>query len=240
MLNLSSTKGVQIYSAGCARLRPDGQEYNCLPETAQNLIRAVSVRAQKFGWAGPIGILCVPKDLVDPLSVTMNLLTNQAEVKVKHLRNYVTSYILKESCAAQNDMMLYECLWNTLSVSAQDMVGAKRYQYHVHNQPSGVMLFKVVIGKCSINSLATVQILQQKLQTLPEAMADSRNNIDKFNLYVKNKESMLAQYSKKPQNFIFNLLKGYKSVPDKEFGRSTFPSSSLSLSWTTDVQSESA
>ena len=49
VLNLTSTKGVKIYSAGCARLRPNGQEYHCLPETAQHLIRAVSVRAHKFG-----------------------------------------------------------------------------------------------------------------------------------------------------------------------------------------------
>ena len=50
-------------------------------------------------------------------------------------------------------------------------------------------------------------------------MTESRNNINKFNLYVKNKESVLAQYSKRLQNSIFNLLEGYKSVQDKEFSR---------------------
>jgi hypothetical protein len=149
----------------------------------------------------------------------VNVLTNYGELTLEHLRAFASTYVATPTRVAQDSVMLYECIWNTLSKSGRSKVWVWKDEFHINAIPTGILLLKLVIREAHIYTNATVRHLREKISTLDGFIATIGHDIEKFNAHVINVVNGLKARGHTSQDVLANLFKAYKTVPDIEFVR---------------------
>jgi hypothetical protein len=120
---------------------------------------------------------------------------------------------------AQDSIILYECIWNTLSKTGRSKVWIWKEQFHINSIPVGFLLLKIVIREAHIDTNATVRHVREKISSLDIFISSISHDIEKFNAHVINIVNGLKARGHTSQDVLANLFKAYKTVPDKEFIR---------------------
>jgi hypothetical protein len=120
---------------------------------------------------------------------------------------------------AQDSMMLYQSLNNSLTDTARLDILADKDLYNVNGHPSGVCFLKVVIGRSSIDTNAKLGILRKKIARLPETMKhELKGNVREFNAYVAEQRNQLIGRRQGVNELITHLFDAYlNGVADEEF-----------------------
>lgn len=145
-------------------------------------------RADIYNWNA---ILSVPDDT----AVVRNLISNFGQLSLANCRAHVLSFVNLQGRNAQNDVMLYFLLVNTMTESARTSTMKPESDYtnvvgteEVH---SGIMLLKVIIGKSTVDTKAKVLLLRQEVASLSYKMMDLKGDVVEFNLYAQRKRDEL-------------------------------------------------
>ena len=213
VLNYNTTVATKIYKGAVQAL---STEFDVDAEGLNSFLAALYSKSREYGWDS---ILEVPRDLNEPMENLVNLLTNYGELTQEHLRAYAATYVNTPTRAAQDSVMLYECIWNTLSKIGRAKVWVWKEDFHINTIPSGILLLKIVIREAHIDTNATVRHLREKISTLDQFMATINHDIEKFNAHVINIVNGLKARGHTSQDVLANLFKAYKCVPDQEFVR---------------------
>lgn len=213
ILNYNNSGEVKIYKGAIQPLSP---EFDVDAEGLNIFLAALFSKARAYGWDT---ILEIPKDNANPNINLLNLLTHYGEFTLPHLRTHVSSYANTQSRAAQDSVMLYECVWSTLTKIGKSKIWIWKDDFHVDSNPSGILLLKVIIRESHIDTNATVRHLREKISSLDVFIGTIGHDIEKFNAHVIHIVNGLRARGHTSSDVLANLFKAYKSVPDPEFVR---------------------
>ena len=212
-IDYTTATGIKLWNEATAPLpnkfTADGVDVNQFSE-------AMLERANKSGWTNQIAdIINIPDDG----NVSRNLLTEYGRLTINNIKTYGSNYINTQSRQAQNDMQMYHCIKNSLTDAAEKSILSERDKYHNHNQPSGPLLYKLLMQKAIIDTIATESLFRENLTNLDSYMSSVKSDIKVFNEYVKLNYEGLRARGGKCDDIMIHLFKAYLAVSDKRFVR---------------------
>ena len=167
-------------------------------------------RVDKAGWKNLIAIPVNGKYL--------DLLTHYAQITTKRVVDHAKTWAgIRGSREDQNSAMMYQCISASLTASAQLKIVNLQKEYTVNGVQDGIAFFRVLVGKCYVDTTATVEQLQRSLRTLPAFMASVNSNVADFNSYVEDIVSSLEARSVTYTGLITDLYNGYQAASDAKF-----------------------
>ena len=216
IIDYTTNEGRKYYERATAKLNDEG--FDCQADTLRAFIKDLERRAEAFGWTSTItGILNIHIDINDPNSPTKNLLEHYGELDWDQIFDYDVTYIHNNTRAAQDSRMLYECIMNSLTKEAKNMITIWEDDFFIGVLPSGNLLFKVVLRESHIDTNATVSTIIARLSSLDVYMVKINSDIKKFNTYVKQQVDSLAARGHHSTDLLANLFKGYIAASDRQF-----------------------
>ena len=202
-------KGGKIYSATTEALKTP---FDLTSENLQVFLEKVSERASVYNWTD---ILNIP----DGAGVQQNLITNFGLLSLEQCRDHAATYINTATRDAQNTGMLFMFLKASITDEARMMVMSHVDEYTVQGKPSGTCLLKVLIGKSTVDTIATVYILRKSIANLGSKMHEFNSNIKLFNQYVGQIRQSLFAHGESTPELMMNLFEGYAQTGDADFVR---------------------
>lgn len=211
-LNFAKSSDNKLYKSGASKLPV---EIDCKPGTLKLFLSALQDRSIAFGWDS---ILDIPDDIEDADGPTKNLLTEYGRIDLDHLREHVETYADEETRQAQNSMMLFQCLKESLTDTARAKVLLHSDDYITENKKmSGALLLKVIIRESYNDTNATVTFIRERLSSLDTYIKSIDSDIDKFNQYVHDQLMSLNARGESTHDLLSNLFKGYAAASDRQF-----------------------
>jgi hypothetical protein len=115
--------------------------------------------------------------------------------------------------------MLFQFLHNSLTDKARLLLMSDADVYTVGGEGDGVVFFKLIVGRASIDTNAKVNMLRQKIANLKVTMRDEyKGNVRQFNVYVANLRDELIGRGHQVDELVTHLFDAYtQSVPNDEF-----------------------
>lgn len=209
-LNFDNANDVKLFNKG---IQPIDPKFDLKEGNLQAFLQSVADRARLYNWSG---ILNIP----DTAGVNRNLLTDYGRVTMANCKAHATTYIANQVRDAQNSLMLYQFLVGSLTVAAGLRLKSKTSApFTVLNHPSGTCFLKIIIGKASVDTMATVLILQQSLVTLDQKMIELGSDIVAFNMFVDQQLNALLGRGHTSDELLLHLFKGYANASDETFVR---------------------
>lgn len=178
-------------------------------------------RSDIYNWNT---IMMVP----DSANVPRNLLTNFGQISLENCRAHAITVASVESRNAQNDVMLYFLLVNSMTKDARTkamaVVSDHTNLITIAPKPaelvqSGIMLLKVIIGKASVDTHAKVLMLRQEIASLPYKMTELKGDVQAFNMYAQRKRDELLCRGEAADELVAHLFTAYLRSPDENFVR---------------------
>jgi hypothetical protein len=213
-INFGSRVGASLYHAGSLSLpiKFDGE-----PDNVSVFTDALMARSREMGWTNAqASIISVPVTR-DGQVVNFNLIEEFGRFTLEELRTHVLTYYNQPSRTAQNANMMYYCIINTITEDANSRIINEEARYVINGINSGPLLFKFLMNVVTIDTRATITNLRMDLSSLDSYIGVVQFNIDKFNLYVKEKTKQLRNRGETSQDVLVNLFKAYEMVPDTTF-----------------------
>lgn len=208
-LSYANGEDSKIFKSGAMKLTVD---INGTAENLNLMLAAIEDRAVQNGWLDTI------LNIYNSQGEAKDLLTHYGELSIDEIRQHVLTYIHKNTRAAQDSMMMYQCISNSMTQEAQKKVMIYKNEYYVDERtPSGPLMLKVLIRESYIDTNATVKIVQENLSSLDTYMVKIDSNIEKFNRYVYGNLMQLNARGCVTNDLMANLFKGYAQASDKAF-----------------------
>ena len=221
LINYNSKTGIAHWNAATKPLRKESQLYDCTPDGFHQFMKSIKVRAETYGWSKPnTGFLWFPPD-PEKSSREANILDDYGTFSMDVIKEYEKGYVGKQSRKAQDNRMLFECIYHSLSVQGMAKVNIHDDQYMIGKPkvPSALCFLKVLIRESYLDSNATTSMIRTRLATLDELLAEVGNDVDKFHDEVKVLLSSLTARGETTQDLQTNLFKAYGTCKDRQFVR---------------------
>ena len=210
LIDYGSSTGIKLWAEATASLpnkfSGEGKDLNAFSESMLE-------RANKSGWMAQGGDII----RINVAGEDINLLTQYGRLTADQIRIFGATYINQQNRQRQNDAQMYHCLRNSLTEDASNKILAERDNYYINQEPSGPLLFKLLVQKAVVDVRATASLMRTNLIELTKYMELVNCDISKFNQYVKlNHEGLHARGESCP-DLMIHLFNAYLSVSDKQF-----------------------
>jgi hypothetical protein len=153
------------------------------------------------------------------LRQTRNLIEAYGAMSLAECRAHAASYIGNPDRTAQDSGMMFMFLQASLTDASNSIILINPADYTVNNEPSGPCFIKVIIGKATANTIATVNVLRQSISNLVPNMAELNSNIKLFKNQVTYLKNMLTSRMEQVPELMMNIFKRYASATDDNFVR---------------------
>ena len=221
-LDWTKAEAMKLFNKAVASL---DSKFSLIEDTLRTFIEQVRERARIYNWDTLLTV-------ADTGGTDRNILDNYGMLTIEncqaHANNHVgvkagsaPGTIAAKTRIAQDSMMLYQFLLNSLTDTAKLAMLADKDKYYVNGHPSGVCFLKVIIGRSSIDTNAKISMLRKKIARLPQALRnDFKGNVREFNMYVTEQRDQLLGRGQEVSELITFLLEAYlNGVDDEEFHR---------------------
>lgn len=216
VIDYSRPEGVKQFLSATRSLYADSSElFNCDLDSLWDYLQLVKQRSNMMGFHA---IFQVPhRETPAAQPIVLDFLHNYGVFSLQEVQEHALTYIGTQTRAAQDSIMLYYFLWNSLSATGRAKVGVKSEDYVLNGITAGVPLLKVIIDDSGIETHATVTNIRTQLSKLDEYMATVDSDIQKFNIHVKTLMNGLRNHRQTSTDLLIHLFKGYKACSDVEF-----------------------
>ena len=213
-LDLNDKLGRDIYNRAVEPLKVpfDGSSKNI--HLLQSQLR---VRAKKSGWDKGTGNII---DVTDVNGNNKNVLYKYGCLSMEELQVASSTYCTANvtTRAAQNNQMMLECILSSITETCFYKICNEDAAYTVPlGEQSAVMLYKLLMSKAQVDTVATNYQFKSRLANLENYMGNVNSNIEMFNSHVKDAKEGLSARGDEASNLIMELFKGYKVASDHEF-----------------------
>ncbi len=216
IIDYTTREGQKLYSNATYKL--EEEPYDCQADGLYQFLATLHLRGQEFGWNHSVnGILQVPQDITDPTNNLVYLIDNYGQIPLATIRAYETTYLQTSTRPAQDTIMLFKCLMNSISKEAKNKILIWRNQYSINGYSSGNLLLKIIIRESHLDTNATTSSIRTKLSRLDSYIVTIASDITKFNGYVRFLIDSLAARGETSNDLLTNLFKGYGAAADKVF-----------------------
>jgi hypothetical protein len=188
------------------------EKFDLKEEHLRVFLEGVREQARTFDWSY---ILLVPDDN----AIARNLTTNYGQVTMANVVAHANTYIGQPNRNAQNAMMLYKFLINSMNDDSRLTMLTLKDQYHINDVPDGILLLKAIIGRASIDTKAKVLLLRESISHLYIKITDFKGNVREFNEHVAELAAALRGRGQNVEELTMHLFKAYEQVPDAQFTR---------------------
>ena len=213
IIDLASTEGRKLYDKAVSPL--DDDKFDCQSDHLRLFLSNLSRRALTFGWDSPNNGILIMK----VRNRMINILRNYGEISLYDIREIEEGQISHPTRRAQDSVMLFHCIMNSITSDAKTNITIWESEYMVNNIPSGPLLLKIIIRESHIDTNATSSAIRLRLSNLDTYIGTINDNIPKFNLYVREQMIELAVRGQTSDDLLTNSLKGYLAVTDRNFHR---------------------
>ena len=217
-LDYKSKTGMSIYKQAIKSLYADGEGFDCSPDGLYMFIQLLDMRAKEMTWSDEVGIMQVPDDIDDPTEYSY-FLNYYGKIELETIQEWEASYCEQTCRAAQDTVMLYRCIMNSLSDEGKAKVLIWKDEYQVNGYELGIALAKVVIRESHLDTNATVSTIRTQLSNLDKFILTIGSDITKFNQHVKLLVSSLRARKEETKDLLIYLFKAYLAVQDQVFVR---------------------
>jgi hypothetical protein len=210
-LDFTKSEAIKLFNKAITPLDP---KYNLSEGKLRIFLEQVRERGRIYCWDD---ILTVE----DSDGVGQNIITHYGKLSVDNCIAHAMTYVNTETRRAQDAMMLFQLLINSLAEESKLLMLADADVYTVAGKPDGVVFLKLIIGRASIDTNAKIHMLRQKIANLKTAMRDEfKGNVREFNVHVANLRDQLLGRGQKADELVTHLFDAYlQSVPNEEFKR---------------------
>ena len=119
--------------------------------------------------------------------------------------------------ANQNNQMMQVSNWDLLTMRAQQSLAQYESEYAFGGVICGPLLLKVIIRSATMDSRATISIIQSQLNNIDAYAAGVVGDVEKITeFFTKNLDQLKASGANLDDE-VDILFKGLKAVPCKEF-----------------------
>jgi hypothetical protein len=186
--------------------------FDLKPENLYSFLVEVRERSRIYNWAD---IINIPDEDGDEFS----LVESYGQIELTDCQAHAATYIDDETRQGQNSMILYIFLRASLTAHAKTVVESEADVYSINGEPSGSCFLKVIIGKASVDTIATENVLRTAISTMPSKLKELGGDIKAFNLYVTQlRQALMARGQVVDKNqFLINVLIAYSTSTDAEF-----------------------
>jgi hypothetical protein len=208
-LDYSKASELKIFRASTTGM---DDKFDLKEQHLRVFLETIKEHVRTYNW---VQIITVPDDN----AVNRDLVTNYGQLTLANVSNHAAGYINLPIRDAQNSMMLYKYLLDSLSEDAKLVMVTMAHLYHINNIPVGSMFLKAIIGRASINTKAKVLLLRESVSHLYMKMVEVKGNIREFNQHVSELKTALAGRGQDVHELVMHLFKAYEQVPDQQFNR---------------------
>jgi hypothetical protein len=100
---------------------------------------------------------------------------------------------------AQDNHILFTYLTNYLTPEFEREIKAQPARYSIHasggTYRSGLLFLKVILSRAQTDTMATVEVLRRKVQSLSSKIIEMQGNIVEFHTYIKGLQNDFAAYN---------------------------------------------
>ncbi|CAB9521469.1 unknown protein [Seminavis robusta] len=220
--DFTTSTGLKIFMASTAPLPVlyDGKEAGL-----RDFLRKILQRAQSYGWSS---ILMV----ADTAGNVKNITTQHGSLNLTNVQAHATTYLRAQQRQHQASACLSKLIMGSITPKLANRLATRSNNYNLnvavippapHAAPApiikedGTCMLYELISMVSIETIATVAILNKKLINLEHIMEQSKSNIEDFNFVVDDLIAQLDARSVAPPPMIHSLFDGYANCADPEF-----------------------
>eukprot|EP00797_Seminavis_robusta_P026615 Sro487_g152930.1 n/a (451) ;mRNA; f:41328-42680 len=220
--DFTSANGIKIFMASTAPLSVayDGNENGL-----RDFLRKIFQRAESFGW---VAILMVN----DANGVSRDITTQHGCLKLEDVQAHAITYLRLQQREHQASACLRKLLLGSLVPKLADRLSTRSENYTVNaaaaaqqNQPApapimkedGTCMLFELIKMVSVDTRATVTIINKRLNNLESVMEEVKSNVEEFNAAVDDLISQLEARSVPVPPMLENLFDGYSNCADLKF-----------------------
>ena len=114
--------------------------------------------------------------------------------------------------------MMLECILSSIIETCLYKICNEDAAYIVPlGEQSAVMLYKLMMSKAQLDTVATNYQFKSRLANLENYMGNVNSNIEMFNSHVNDAKEGLSARGDETSNLIMEIFKGYKVAADHEF-----------------------
>ena len=207
VINFRTPAGADVYARGTASLPT---KFTFDEPNIPILINQLTTRTAECNWEE---LFDIPTD-----NGNKNLLTQYGQITRENCYNHVATYITGQTRRVQNNYMLFECLTNSLDSDSNDKLSQVDTKYRHGTRYDGVSCLHTILTKAEASSRATASAIRKQLSKLSEYMKETaKDNVSKFNEYVRKQNRRLTGLGQESTDLIDNMLEAYRSIRDEEF-----------------------
>ena len=213
IIDFNTKLGVSLYNSAITpvEIKFDGDSKN-ISLFQNQLLR----KGFKAGWgAGTGDILNIPDDDGNK----RNILTEYGCLTKENITTASEVYMTTDSRAVQNNDMMLECILGSLTEGCFHKIANEESSYTLKgtNEQSATLLYKLLMAKSIIDTVATTYQLRNQLDSLEEYMTSVNSNIELFNMHVKSSKEGLKARGQTIDDLTLKLFRGYKAASDSKF-----------------------
>lgn len=151
-----------------------------------------------------------------------NLIDSYGDIAMAEITTQAETYVAQQNRNAQNSVMLYHFLVDSLSEAAKSEVMAtpEIYTVTVANTAYtcvGATFLKTIIQKAYVDTKATVTSIRHALARLDHKMEELNGDVKAFNDYVTGLRNMLRARGESTDDIISHIFVGYAAASDRDF-----------------------
>ena len=227
IIDYSTRYGAALYEEGSKGLysEDDEDKFNLENAKAIPFMREVNARVKKMGW----------NDINQGIThfnvngSTYDLIEDYGRIDIKEIQTQCEPFYLyigtnSQERAAQNNAMMAEMLWNSLSKAAKDQVVVYKDEYELSDQgtpPETVVvapaLYKVIMRLTTLDSKTTNKALRDIILDLPSYAVSVNGDIDLIHTRFLEHYAQLKARGEDVNDKEGILFDTYDHVPDAEF-----------------------
>ena len=144
VIDYSTSDGKKLYAKATQSLYGGTDEYyDGKGEKLSSFLFKLKTRAQEYGWMEGGVFEIEVGDAAAPIQI--NMLTNYGTVTLEQVRAHALTYVNVANRAAQDSMMIFQCVMKSLTPECLNNVMNKVDKYTVNGIPSGPTLVRLLI-----------------------------------------------------------------------------------------------
>ena len=213
-IDYGTRSGIILYQRGASALSPS---FNGEPDGVTLLTERLFDRSSEMGWNHPNADILTIHTMRNGHPVQFDLIQEFGMVTMAEVLAEVMTYVATQSRRAQNAVMMYHCIMATLTEEAHSRIVTESHRYTINGIPNGPLLFRFLLHTITIDTRATTTYIRLNMSNLGTYISVVDNDIEKFNLYVKEQRRQLKNRGEGSQDLLINVFKAYLTVNDKYF-----------------------
>ena len=213
IIDFNTNLGVSLYNSAIAPVENQSNRDFKNISLFQNQFRRKGFKA---GWnAGKGDILNIPDDA----GKKRNILTEYGCLTKENITDAANVYINIDSRAVQNNDMMLECILGSLVEGCVYKTANEESRYTIKgtNEQSTTLLYKLLMAKSIIDTVAATYQLRNQLDSLEECMTGVNSNIEIFNMHIRSSTEGLKARGQTIDDLTLKRFRGYKAALDSKF-----------------------